>query len=1083
MHFGIKAPSDFWEIGVLAKGPYLIGEISVSFATDAIFQRTITEEGETFSSFDEALLAKSFTDHTFTGTFSEIDQSHNYYGAVTVATLAISSFAKITFDYTASPKSSYILVSGATELWDNGGAALGISAYPSDETDAALVIFDSEGPANVGRTSDGASIQEWTALHEILHAVGLYHPHTSNGPLVDVSLNTIRSTVMSYNMPDGSPVGFAYGFASGFAVTPMALDVAALQYLYGATEKAVGNNTYGLISGNASRQLNPDAGDVKIGEAFYCIWDTDGTDWINFSDVGERTLINLNEASVWGEGSATLIQTKIKNLLTSYGLIAGLQGQVLEEFTDPSIARGGFISTSFSSSGDLRKGGFTIAGTPDDDGDWNTGIENAQGGSNADIITGNKLNNILRGGAGDDFIFGAFGSDEIFGDQGNDILLGGDDNDRIEGGSGDDTLDGGNGTDWATYRQSTSGVDIDLSKATTQVQLGGDAEGDRLKNIENVEGSDAGDSFRGGVGSNVFLGHAGNDTFYLLGNGDFANGDTYNGGADTDILDFRELTNRGQIISSLTGDSFSFIADLGIGSLRGGNGFLATVVDLENIKGSNFRNQIIGSASANEIWGGSDFDRLYGLGGNDILHGGSGNDYLVGGVGADVIYGDAGNDKVSYYSSTERVVINLNVQVQTGGDAEGDRLIEIEEVDGSAKNDEIRLRDNSYGFAWGNLGDDKIYGGRGINSVFDTVAYGADGNDTFYYQGGHSTFDGQNGSDTLDLGLMSEGYKFTISFVSGTNSANVVRNDSYAHQWIDAVNTESYLGSSGNDVFILKQGTGNVRVDGGSGIDTLDLSQINFGSGIGVNLADHRLQVNGTATKIGEVFNIEKVVGTAYQDYFAGGFESASYYGGTGLDTMFGWSAADYFDGGSESSSGPAVYDLISYISSWDGVDVDLSRSSGHGQIGAAAQGDVLVNVENLEGSNHQDILKNGSALPTGTWIRGLGGDDTIFLRAAGSTAYGGADDDTIHFTGLNQVAYGQTGVDTFFIEVGAANATIKDYQKGEDIVIANGHTMSGIHLTSGSYNTNSLYWDDGYSVNIVGDAQQLLTSGDLFFI
>jgi uridine phosphorylase len=51
---------------------------------------------------------------------------------------------------------------------------------------------------------------------------------------------------------------------------------------------------------------------------------------------------------------------------------------------------------------------------------------------------------------------------------------------------------------------------------------------------------------------------------------------------------------------------------------------------------------------------------------------------------------------------------------------------------------------------------------------------------------------------------------------------------------------------------------------------------------------------------------------------------------------------------------------------------------------------------------------------------------------------------DTIHFTGLNQVAYGESGEDTFVIDFGASGATIKDYQKGENIVIANGHTMDG---------------------------------------
>jgi hypothetical protein len=77
----------------------------------------------------------------------------------------------------------------------------------------------------------------------------------------------------------------------------------------------------------------------------------------------------------------------------------------------------------------------------------------------------------------------------------------------------------------------------------------------------------------------------------------------------------------------------------------------------------------------------------------------------------------------------------------------------------------------------------------------------------------------------------------------------------------------------------------------------------------------------------------------------------------------------------------------------------------------------------------------------------------------------------------------GEGGEDTFVVDNGATGVTIKDYQQGENIVIANGHTMDGIHLSSGFYNSNTLYWDDGYSIHIVDAAQQLLTSGDLFFV
>ena len=69
-------------------------------------------------------------------------------------------------------------------------------------------------------------------------------------------------------------------------------------------------------------------------------------------------------------------------------------------------------------------------------------------------------------------------------------------------------VDGGSGSDTASYAGSSSGVAIDLGAGTAS---GGDAAGDTLSGIENLEGSAQADSLRGDAGVNVIAGGGGAD--------------------------------------------------------------------------------------------------------------------------------------------------------------------------------------------------------------------------------------------------------------------------------------------------------------------------------------------------------------------------------------------------------------------------------------------------------------------------------------------------------------------------------------------------------------------------------------------
>src|SRR6266571_7488409 len=111
---------------------------------------------------------------------------------------------------------------------------------------------------------------------------------------------------------------------------------------------------------------------------------------------------------------------------------------------------------------------------------------------------------------------------------GNDTLDGGAGNDTLIGGTGADTLIGGSGIDTADYSTSANGVTVNLA---TNVNTGGDAQGDSLTGIENVTGSNYNDALTGDSNDNTLTGGAGNDT--LVGG---AGNDTLIGGAGKDTL-------------------------------------------------------------------------------------------------------------------------------------------------------------------------------------------------------------------------------------------------------------------------------------------------------------------------------------------------------------------------------------------------------------------------------------------------------------------------------------------------------------------------------------------------------------------
>ena len=304
-----------------------------------------------------------------------------------------------------------------------------------------------------------------TLLHELGHALGLAHPHDGgNGvdatsfPGVtgqfesygDYELNQTIWTVMSYN--DGwkrqpSP-SISSDYSYGNVATPMALDIAAIQSIYGAnlTFRA-GVDSYVMPTTNSS------------GTYWSCIWDAAGIDEISVGSTDVGCTIDLRAAPLVGPDAG--------------GYVSHVHGVV---------------------------GGFTIAN--------NVIIENASGGRGSDTLIGNEADNNLNGDAGSDTLEGGAGADTLIGGAGNDTYV----VNVTATGTLEDTVTETGTADIDTLKlagvsTNASAVAITLSSTLENLDVSGTA-----SSLLNLAGNGAANKLTGNASANVLTGGAGADT-------------------------------------------------------------------------------------------------------------------------------------------------------------------------------------------------------------------------------------------------------------------------------------------------------------------------------------------------------------------------------------------------------------------------------------------------------------------------------------------------------------------------------------------------------------------------------------------
>jgi Ca2+-binding RTX toxin-like protein len=356
-----------------------------------------------------------------------------------------------------------------------------------------------------------------------------------------------------------------------------------------------------------------------------------------------------------------------------------------------------------------------------------SGIEAVVGTRHADTLTGNAVGNILNGVDGDDVLDGGGGGggDLLEGGYGRDILRGGAGDDTlrdtdIRGATGPDRLNGGAGSDTADYGFVRGSVTVDLATGT----LNGLAV---LTSIENVRGTQGNDTLIGSSGNNFLFGGDGTDVLRGGAGNDRLEGgpsglDSLYGEAGDDVLYENlllfpftppagppRLLDGGDGIDTVDYGQHMHNVYLDLQTGTGLNGHLQ-LVSIENLRGSNFDyDTLVGNAGVNA---------LYGNGGDDVVRGSGGGDRLDGGAGSDTAKYDEGN---------VGVVVDLSTGTASGGNAQGDVLVSIENFIGSQGNDSLTGNAGANTLA-GDIGDDVLRGGDGQD-----VLQGGAGADRFAF--------------------------------------------------------------------------------------------------------------------------------------------------------------------------------------------------------------------------------------------------------------------------------------------------------------------------------------------------------------
>jgi len=686
----------------------------------------------------------------------------------------------------------------------------------------------------------------------------------------------------------------------------------------------------------------------------------------------------------------------------------------------------------------------------------------------------------MSGTNADDVLWAMGGDDTLSGGAGDDILM---------GGYGTDLLTGGGGADTFVFRADEARNDTitDFNINEDRIDLSGLGLVYTLDALEfTTTGSGAIIEFRGDRlvinthnGSSLRVEDFATEDFFSLTHltpMQFGSILTFEGTSQNDILEGTDLEDT---ISGLGGND-TLDGGAGADRLIGGDGIdrvtyqsaaSAVVVDLANtamntgaadgdefffieeIHGSALADTLYGDGGDNRLIGYVGNDMLQGRGGDDALIGRSGNDTMIGGAGADLLEGGVGIDEANYSFSANGLLADLGFAQFNTFEAAGDIYVSIENLRGSNFADNLR-GNNVANVIWGGGGNDNIASRNGNDTIF-----GNGGNDILMGGADADRLDGGAGIDrvtyfasqtavTVDLLFAA----FNTGEAAGDTFVSIeeIQGSEFGDNLLGTNDDNTLFGNNGRDFLsgrggddVLRGMGGDDDLRGGTGADTLDggngVDQASYRNAAQAVVADLAFGVNNTGDAANDVFlSIENLAGSRFADGLRGNDSANVLFGDDGNDWLTGRLGHDTLQGGNGNDvlvggvgrdmlDGGGGIDRIDYRESPFGLTVDLRNPANNTR---EATGDVFVSVENIYGSNANDIL-TGDANNNTLW--GAGGNDRLISAAGNDRLLGMDGNDQLNGGFGNDVMTGGAGIDTFVFAQGVDQIT--DFTLGEDML------------------------------------------------